>query len=130
MRKRRTTFTDEEKMAAVDEYITGRRRAQDIAKEMGVPQGYLYKWKVQFDEKAKGARAEELESLGHSRSEARKIQSLEDEIEEYKKKVAEQSLIIDLLKKLQTPKASQSESELSGLIRTSKNLNRNGGPAK
>lgn len=130
MRKKRVAYTDEEKRAAVDEYVSGRSRAADIAREMSVPQGYLYKWKVEFDERSKGARAEQLESMGHSKSEALKIQALEDEIEEYKKKVAEQSLIIDLLKKLQTPKASQYESELSGLIRTSKSLNRKGRPAK
>jgi hypothetical protein len=36
--------------------------------------------------------------MGHTKPEARKIQAREDEIEEYKKKVADQSLIIDLLK--------------------------------
>lgn len=130
MAKKRIYFTEEQKQEAVDAYVSGRRLAEDIAKELGVPRGYLYKWRVQLEEHKKGARAEELESLGHSRSEARKIQSLEDEIEEYKKKVAEQSLIIDLLKKLQIPKASQPESELTGLIRTTKSLNRKGGPAK
>jgi transposase-like protein len=130
MAKKRIYFSDEEKQAAVDAYVSGKRRAEDIAKELGVAQGYLYKWRVQLEERKKGARAEELESMGHTKSEARKIQALEDEIEEYKKKVAEQSLIIDLLKKIQTPKASQPESELTGLIRTTKNLNRRGGPAK
>lgn len=129
-KRKRHSFTDDEKQTAVNEYVSGQRRAEDIARELGVPQGYLYKWRVQLEEKAKGARTEELESMGHSKSEARKIQALEDEIEEYKKKVAEQSLIIDLLKKLQTPKASQPESELTGLIRTTKNLNRKSGLAK
>lgn len=130
MRKKRVTFTDEQKQAAVDEYVSGRKRAEDIARELEIPQGYLYKWRVQLEEKAKGARVEELESMGHSKNDARKIQSMEDELEEYKKKVAEQSLIIDLLKKLQTPKSLQPESELTGLIRTTKNLNRKSGPAK
>lgn len=130
MARKRHYFTDEQKQQAVNEYVSGKRRAEDIANDLGVPQGYLYKWRVQLDEQAKGARVEELESMGHSKYEARKIQSLEDEIEEYKKKVAEQSLIIDLLKKLQTPKHSQPESELTGLIRTTKNLNRKSGPAK
>ncbi|MDX9731976.1 MAG: transposase [Bdellovibrionales bacterium] len=129
-RKTRHQFTEEQKRKAVADYVSGEKRAEDIARELGVPQGYLYKWRVQLDEHDKGARVEELEALGHSRWEARKIQSLEAEIEEYKKKLAEQVLINDLLKKLQTSKASQRESELTGLIRTSRNLDRKGGPAK
>jgi transposase-like protein len=45
---------------------------------------------------------------------------IEIEIEMYQKKVAEQSLIIDLLKKSQIEGISVPESELTGLIRTSK----------
>jgi transposase-like protein len=129
-RKSKFQISDEQKLKAVAEYVSGERRAEEVARELGVPQGYLYKWRVQFDEQAKGARVEELESMGHTRSEARKIQSLEAELEEYKKKLAEQVLINDLLKKLQTSRASQPESELTGLIRTSKNLDRKGKPAK
>ena len=129
-KKSKYQFTEEQKRKAVAEYISGDKRAEDVARELGVPQGYLYKWRVQFDERDKGARVEELESMGHSKNEARKIQSLEAEIEEYKKKLAEQVLINDLLKKLQTSRASQPESELTGLIRTSRNLDRKGKPAK
>lgn len=129
-KKSKYQFTDEQKRKAVAEYVSGEKRAEDVARELGVPQGYLYKWRVQFDERDKGARVEELESMGHSKSEARKIQSLEAELEEYKKKLAEQVLINDLLKKLQASKASQPESELTGLIRTSRNLDRKGKPAK
>jgi transposase-like protein len=130
MAKKRIHYSEAEKQAAVEEYLSGRKRAEDIARAMGVPQGYLYKWRVQLDEKAKGARSEELESMGHSKTEARKIQSLEDELEEYKKKVAEQSLVIDLLKKLRASPNSQPESELTGLIRTMKSLDRKGKPSK
>ena len=130
MTKKRYQFSTEQKRKAVDEYVSGKRRAEVIARELGVPQGYLYKWRVQLSERDKGARVEELESMGHSKSEARKIQSLEAELEEYKKKLAEQVLINDLLKKLQTSRASQSESELTGLIRTSRNLDRKGKPVK
>ena len=129
-KRSRKKYSDEVKRRAVEEYVSGQRKAADIAAELGVDLGYLYKWRVQLDEKSKGARVEELESMGHSKAEARRIQELEDEIEEYKKKLAEQVLINDLLKKLQKPKVSQSESELSGLIRTTKNLNRKGRPAK
>lgn len=129
-KRQRHQFTEDQKRKAVAEYVSGEKRAEEIARELGVPQGYLYKWRVQLDERDKGARVEELESMGHSKWEARKIQSLEAEIEEYKKKLAEQVLINDLLKKLRTSKTSQPESELTGLIRTSRNLDRKGGPAK
>lgn len=130
-KKSKYEFTEEQKRKAVAEYISGDKRAEDVARELGIPQGYLYKWRVQLSERDKGARVEELESMGHSKVEARKIQTLEYEIEEYKKKVAEQALIIDLLKKLRAgSKSSQPESELTGLIRTTRNLDRKGGPVK
>jgi len=129
-KKPKYQFTEEQKRKAVAEYVSGDKRAEDVARELGIPQGYLYKWRVQLSERDKGARVEELESMGHSKNEARKIQSLEAEIDEYKKKLAEQVLINDLLKKLQTSRASQPESELTGLIRTSRNLDRKGKPAK
>lgn len=130
-KKSKYEFTAEQKRKAVDEYVSGDKRAEDVARELGIPQGYLYKWRVQLSERDKGARVEELESMGHSKVEARKIHRLEYEIEEYKKKVAEQALIIDLLKKLRAgSRSSQPESELTGLIRTSRNLDRKGGSAK
>jgi hypothetical protein len=79
---------------------------------------------------AKGERLEELEAQGSSREQARRIMQLEAELEEYKKKVAELALINDLLKKLQTSKRSQPESELSGLIATMKKSGQKNGPAK
>lgn len=131
MSKSRKYFDESIKRKAVDDYVSGRRSADEVAAELGIVRGQLYKWRVQLEEHDKGARTEELESMGHSKTEARKIQSLEAEIEEYKKKVAEQSLIIDLLKKLRAGSTnSQPESELTGLIRTTKNLDRKGGPAK
>lgn len=130
MTRRRKNYSDEEKRRAVQMFISGEKTAEEVGAEFGVSAGYIYKWRVQLSEKDKGARVEELESMGHSTSDARKIQSLEAEIEEYKKKLAEQVLINDLLKKLQTSRASQSESELTGLIRTTRKLERKGGPAK
>lgn len=130
MSKKRNYITEERKQSAVAEYVSGKRRAEDIANELGVPQGYLYRWRVQFDEKSKGARAEELESMGHSKFDSRKIQSLELELEEYKKKVAEQSLVIDLLKKLRAQPNFQPESELTGLIKTIKLLDQKRKPSK
>lgn len=129
-KKTRRIFTDEQKRQAVDDYVSGRRSCAEVAAELGVAQGLVYKWKAAFDEEARDARLSELEGEGHSRAQARKIQQLEDELAAYQKKVAEQAVIIDLLKKLQTSKSFQHESELSGLIGTMKKSDRKKGPVK
>lgn len=129
-KKPRRQFTDEQKRKAVDEYVSGRKTAEQVAAENGVAIGMIYKWRVQLDEKAKGARIDELEGQGMSAKAARKIQQMEAEIEEYQKKVAQQAVIIDLLKKLQGPTSSQPESELTGLIDTTRRLARSRKPAK
>lgn len=116
MAKKRYQFSPEQKRKAVDEYVSGKRRAEDIARDLGVPQGYLYKWRVQLDEAAKGLAIEELEGQGLSREQARLIEQQREEIEAYKQTVAKQAVIIDLLKKLQTSNPSLHESELTGLI--------------
>ena len=113
----------------MEEFISGRRSAIEIAAELGVDPTHIYRWKVAEEEKAKGARIDALEADGHDPQAARKILKLEEELEEYKKKVGEQSLIIDLLKKI-PQRSSQSESELSGLIDTMKNSARKRKPAK
>lgn len=128
-RRPKRFFSDEVKRQAVDEYVSGRKSAAEIAAELGVVQGLLYKWRVQLDEKAKGARFEELEAEGHSAQDARRIRDLEAEIDEYKKKLAEQILINDLLKKLQ-PSSSQSVSAVTGLINTVKLSARSKKPAR
>lgn len=116
MAKKRYQFTTEQKRKAVDEYLSGKRRAEDIARDLGVPQAYLYKWRVQLDEAAKGLAIEELEDQGLTREQARLIQRQHEEIEAYKQTVAKQAVIIDLLKKLQKSDHSPLESELTGLI--------------
>ena len=125
MPKKRYQFTTDQKRKAVDEYVSGRRRAEDIARDLGVPQGYLYKWRVQFDEAAKGSAIEELEGQGFSREQARLIERQREEIEAYKQTVAKQAVIIDLLKKLQTSSHSPLESELTGLIDITRRSERN-----
>ena len=119
-RKPRRQFTDEQKRAAVDDYVSGRKTAAQVATENDVAIPVIYKWRVQLDEKSKGSRIEELEAQGMNSQMARKFQQQEAEIEEYQKKVAQQAIIIDLLKKLQGPTNSQPESELTGLIDTTR----------
>jgi len=129
-KKPRRHFSDEQKRTAVDDYVSGRKTAQQVADENGVPVGVIYKWRVQLDEKAKGAKIDELEAQGVSPQMARKMLQMEAEIEEYQKKVAQQAIIIDLLKKLQEPLISQPESELTGLIDTTRKLGRSKRRAK
>jgi transposase-like protein len=123
-RKPRRQFTDEQKRMAVDDFVSGRKTAAEVAAEYEVPAGVIYKWRVWLDEKAKGARVDDLEAQGINSQAARKILQMEAEIEEYQKKVAQQAIIIDLLKKLQKSPSSQPESELTGLIDTAKKLAR------
>lgn len=65
-------------------------------------QGQIYQWKIQLEEKRVKGRVSDLESSGMSPSEARHMQRLEAENEALKKKLAEQVIMVDLLKKLQT----------------------------
>ena len=118
------------KQKAVEEFVSGRKSAALVAAECGVTTAHIYKWRVQLSERAKGARIEELEAEGMSNQAARKILEQQAIIEEYQKKVAQQTIIIDLLKKLQTSGNYQPESELTGLIETTKKLARSKKPVK
>lgn len=129
-RRPRRKFTDEQKQKAVAEHLSGTKSAEQIARDNDVEVGVIYKWKAQLSAAVKGQRVEELESQGMSSQVARKVLQMEAEIEEYQKKVAEQSIIIDLLKKLQTSPPSVRESELTGLIEITRRLARAKKPAK
>lgn len=129
-KRTRRVFSDEQKQSAVEDYLSGRKTAAQVAAENDVPVGVIYKWRVQLDERAKSRQIEDLEAQGATTQMARKILQQQAEIEAYQKKVAEQAVIIDLLKKLQTPRTSPPESELTGLIRTTQGLARNKKPVK
>lgn len=129
-RKYRKRFTPEQKEKAIDEYVSGAKTAQEVALELNTDVANVYRWKTVREEKAKGSRIEELIGEGNTLVQAKRILELEAEMDEYKKKIAEQSIIIDLLKKLQTSNSSTPESELTGLIRTTKKLDLKRRPAK
>lgn len=123
MKKRtRKNFTKEQKDHAIDEYLSGRKSAHQIASDLNTDIQNIYRWKTVREEKAKGVRVEELISEGNSKAMAEKLLEKELEIKAYQKKVAEQAIIIDLLKKLQTPDCLAPESELTGLIKTTSKL--------
>ena len=116
--KTRRRFSDEQKQEIVEAYVSGSKTAQELALEHDIATGLIYRWKSDQNLKVKNNRIDELTSEGISRAMAIKIQQQEAEIEAYQKKVAEQAVIIDLLKKLPAVTSFQSESELTGLIDT------------
>ena len=118
MGKLRRKYSDEAKRAAVEEYVSGRKTAAQVAAELGISVNCVYTWKVWVEEKAKGVRVDELEGSGRSPADIRFILELEAERDAYQKTVGEQTLIIELLKKRLRSTSSQQRSELTGLIET------------
>lgn len=129
-KKPRRKFTDEKKKEILDAYISGAKTASELAQEHQISQGLIYQWKSDQGLKDRNNRINELTDEGLTRAMALKIQQQEAEIEAYQKKVAEQAVIIDLLKKLQTSSSYQSESELTGLIGTTRKSARKRGHVK
>ena len=129
-KRNRRTFTKEQKDWAIDQYTSEAMSAEEIAAHLETDVSYIYRWKTLADEKRKGLRISELQEDGNSADKARRLFELELEVEEYKKKLAEQVLISDLLKKLLHLPISQRESELASLIKTTKSLKRKKGPVK
>ncbi len=119
-KKTRKKFSEEEKRKAVTDYVTEAKTAQQIANELGTDIQAIYRWRTFYDEQKKGIKLSELESIGASHELAERIIRQQDEIEAYQKKVAEQAIMLDLLKKLRLSGRFQPESELSGLIATTK----------
>lgn len=121
-KKAKRQFKPEDKTRAVEDYVSGRRSAAQIAAELGCSPMLIYRWKADAESAKRDARAEALEASGvRDPKDIKRILDLEDELEAYKRTVAEQTVLIDLLKKLDQSKTSQRESELIGLIRTTKN---------
>jgi transposase-like protein len=116
----RRSWSRQQKQEAVSDYVSGRQTAAEIAADMDVPVGQVYRWKTQLESRKEVERLDELEREGQSPEDARRIRDLELQLEEYKRKLAEQTLINDLLKKVVDSKSSQSERELTGLINTAR----------
>lgn len=102
-RKPRRTFSDEDKRRAVDDYVSGRKSAEEAGASVGVSSAIIYKWRVQLAEKSKNTRRDELEALGHNPADVRRIMQLEEELSAYKEKLAEALFHNDILKKLHGP---------------------------
>jgi len=116
MGKPRRKFTDATKRAAVDDYVSGRKSAAQVAAVFEVSVSHVYKWKFQLDEEAKGKSADELESAGLSHEHAKAFDEMKAERDAYQRVVGEQAVIIELLKKRLRSTSSKQRSELTGLI--------------
>ena len=116
MGKSEQKFSEEIKRKAVDEYVSGRKSAAQVASELQISTKNIYNWRVQLEERAKGSKIDELESVGRSRADVQFILQLQAERDAYQKTVGEQTVIIELLKKRLHSTNSQQRSELTGLI--------------
>ncbi len=105
-------------MKAVDDYVSGRRSAAQVAAELETTPTQVYSWRVQLEEKAKGLKVDELTSADRNPADALVIHQLLKERDTYQKTVGEQTVIIELLKKRLRSTSSQQRSELTGLIET------------
>lgn len=131
MGKSRRSFTVEEKKKAVSDYQSGKKSAKQIAEEFkSTDHNLVHRWKYELETRSKGERVEELKSNGYAVDAARKIRELEAEVLEYQKKVAEQTVIIDLLKKQRSQKSSVFEKRSSGLTDIIKELDLKRKPQK
>jgi transposase-like protein len=123
--------TKEQKIKAIEDYKAGVKTAKEISAEFGSKNNNLiHAWKYEFEERAKGERVDELKNTGYSPEAARKILDLEFEIVEYQKKLAEQVLINDLLKKVRSQSTFQPEKSASGLTEIIRSLNLKKKPVK
>jgi transposase-like protein len=129
MKESRRKFSEEYKKQIVQEYLAGNRSAVEIAEAEGLVAGQIYCWKTQLENRKRLERIEEIQTEQHvSPGPARRIRELEEELEAYKAKVADQAMVIDLLKKVQPNSASEKRS--SGYIETKRSLGLRNGRVK
>lgn len=127
-KKSRKSFDREYKKRIVSEYLEGSLTAQQIADREGVERFQIYSWKSQLEARGKKERFEELTEAGHHPDDVRRMMELEEELEAYKAKVAEQSVMIDLLKKLHPN--FQPERKSSGYVELKRQVSRSKGRVK
>ena len=123
-KKTRKKYPEEVKAKAVADYVSGAKSAKQIAQELGLEVHVIYGWRAAADDKKRNQGLLGLQMEGFSPEAAELLMRKNEEIEIYQKKVAELSVMVDLLKKLQTSGDYQPENELSGLIATTKKSER------
>jgi transposase-like protein len=122
VKRSRKTFSKELRDKVVDLYLSGSKSAEELALEFETDVQNVYRWKTLREQKTKDFQFNQLIDTGSTYAEAKKIMELQLELDEYKKKLAQEVIINELLKKLIQSKTSQPESELTGLIRTTHQL--------
>jgi transposase-like protein len=124
--KKNKKWPTEFKTKVVQEYLTGKYTVKELAKKYGFEHDptRVYKWRHEFNQVKQGLQLEELKTLSGA-EQARRIQELEAEVLEYQKKLAEQFVINDLLKKHHGLKTSAHVRSVSGLTDTIKQLGPN-----
>lgn len=127
-RKKNRKWPLELKKQIVQDYVSGVKTAAQLAKENGFEgdPNRIYRWRHEMNQIKQGEQIDDLKTQGYSFEQARKILELEAEIIEYQKKLAEQVVINDLLKKLHGSKNLALVKSASGLSETMKLL----GPKK
>ena len=131
MAKTRRKFTIQEKQKAVADYQSGKKTAKQIAIDFDSKDlNLVHRWKYELETKAAGERVEELKAGGHAVDAARRIRELEAEVVEYQKVVAEQAVIVELLKKHRMQGNSVFEKRYSGLTETIRQLEQKRKPQK
>ena len=128
--KKAIAITDQ-KLKKIEEYKVGMKTAKQIAEEFGsTNKNLIHAWKYEFEEKAAGERVDELKNTGYSAEAARRILDLEQQVVECRKKLAEQFLINDLLKKIRNQPNFQPDKNVTGLTDIIRNLNRKKKPVR
>jgi transposase-like protein len=131
MGKPRRSFTLSEKQKAVAEYQSGKKTAKQIATEFSSSDNNLvHRWKYELETRNQGQRIEAPKGNNQASDAAKRIRELESEVLEYQKIVAEQAVILDLLKKHRTRKSSVFEKRSSGLTDIIKELDPKRKPQK
>lgn len=120
------------KKKVVSEYLTGNYTVKELSKKYGFEHDptRIYKWRHELNQVKHGEKIEDLKTQGYSFEQAKRILELEAEIVEYQKKLAEQVVINDLLKKLRQPLSSVHVKNASGLTDTLRSLGPNKKPRK
>ena len=117
-KKKRRIFTEAQKNQAVEDYVSGKKSAAQVAADLAVAPDQVYKWKIAKDGRAREVAVDELDQAGSRPEDIQRIQDLERELREYKLMLAEKTVIEELLKKRLRSASSQQRSELTGLIET------------
>lgn len=131
MAKPRRSFTLSDKKKAVAEYQSGKKTAKQIAAEFNTSDNNLvHRWKYELETRNQGQHVEIPKCNNQASDAAKRIRELEAEVLEYQKIVAEQAVILDLLKKHRTQKSSVFAKRSSGLTDIIKELDPKRKPQK